>query len=162
MTCLSASDGYAPLDLNKRGPRHDRSFNAMQWNVLVFTFTSALLSSREERRLDSAAELFLVRTRAGNKRGACRVGKVGAPGLPPSLGRRLSLPRLRAPARAGLFVCKAPPSLRLCELVSLTSQKRTLGGRRERLPRPRATEAPLLLVRARAVGAALLKRAPRW
>jgi hypothetical protein len=71
-----------------------------------------------------------VRTCAGNNRGACHVGKVGAPSCPASdsrsCGAFLSVKRLTA-----------------CGFVNLTSQKRTLGGDVYR--DPRATEAPLLL-----------------
>ena len=67
----------------------------------------------------------------------CRVGKVGAPGfLGPQPSGALSLPRLRVPARAGLFCGKAPHRLRLCELCGLDSQKRTLGDDVYRDPEP--------------------------
>jgi hypothetical protein len=60
--------------------------------------------------------------------------------LPPSPRARLP-PRLRVPARAGLFL--SVKRLTACGFVNLTSQKRTLGGDVYR--DPRAIEAPLLL-----------------
>jgi hypothetical protein len=85
-----------------------------------------------------------VRTCAGNNRGACRIGKVGAPGLlAPALGRAFLAPP-PSPRSCGAFLSvKRLTACGFVNFVNLTSQKRTLGGDAYR--DPRATEAPLLL-----------------
>ena len=82
-----------------------------------------------------------MRTRAGNKRGAlCVRGRAwtSCPHL-----RAPSLPRLRVSLGGVLLSVKRLPAYHSVNFVSLTSQKRTLGGDVYR--DPRATDAPLLL-----------------
>jgi hypothetical protein len=63
--------------------------------------------------------------------------------LPPSLRARLPCPASESPLVRGFLSVKRLPAYGSVNFVSLTSQKRTLGGDVHR--DPRATEAPLLL-----------------
>ena len=78
--------------------------------------------------------------------------------LPPSLRARLPWPASESPLVRGFLSVKRLPAYGSVNFVSLTSQKRTLGG--DVYGDPRATEAPLLLSEGASHGAALRRSLP--
>ena len=101
---------------------------------------SSLVTRRKEVRIRGGAFFGANVRREQLWRLSCWEGGRAWIPCPPASGAP-SLPRLRVPARAGLFLCvKRPHRLRLCELDLLEA---TLGGDVYR--DPRATDAPLLL-----------------